>query len=140
MTTYRDEHDAVTDVVDEATPVEETPEPDKPSLWTRWLERRAERRERLVAMSDYEKWRRGLKIRRTIGIMLIFAIVGGIAYVIFGTNIGSQAVGFAQPLFGFIEEVRQDPEKAYIALGALLAGKIGLIFLIEDLFSPNSRR
>jgi len=51
-----------------------------------------------------------------------------------------QAGTAAQPALALLAEVREDPQKAYVVLGALLASKIGLIFLIEDLFSPNSRR
>lgn len=149
MTEIRSEHEVAGDIVDAGEAIVEdqpTPEP-KPStgeLWSVWRaerkQRRAERKQRLAQMSDYERWRRNLKVRRTVGVLLILAIIGGIAYVIFFTNIGARASTAAQPALALLAEVREDPRKAYVALGALLAGKIGLIFLIEDLFSPNSRR
>lgn len=118
--------------------------PAQPSWWQRRRAKRAERRQRLAMMSDYERWRRGLRIRRTIGVLLILGIVGAIAYVVFGTDLGSQAMATAEPVLGpamnLLSDVREDPRKGIAALGALLITKIGLLFLLEDMFDPNARR
>lgn len=83
-----------------------------------------------------KKMREPLFIRRTIGVALISAFAFGVFHIVFQTDLLNPLWAQAQPVADFIDWVKDDPRRAWVAAAGLVIPHIGLYYM---LFDDNSR-
>lgn len=83
----------------------------------------------------YEGWRRSrnmLRIRRTIGVLVMLGMAWGIVWVVMFSGLTDPIVDRAGPAIAFVHKVWNDPAGAMTIVASVLITHIGLIMYIFD--------
>lgn len=81
---------------------------------------------------EYLAGRRSLRIRRSIGVLVVLAMIYGLVWLVFFSHIADPILEQARPAVAFVKKVKEDPQKAWYAVAGFVMLHMGMLAFIFD--------